>query len=189
MAQQYDEISDRLAKFIAAQHLFFVATAASDGRVNVSPKGLDALRVLGPHRVLWLNGTGSGNEPAAHLLDVNRMTLMFCSFERQPLILRLYGTATEIQPDQPEWDELIGCFAPMLVARQIFDLNVELVQTSCGYGVPFMEYADDRPLMAQWAEKKGPDGIEAYHRDKSRTRIAGFPTGLRGPGAVGAPGR
>ena len=108
MAQQYGEISDRLAEFIAAQHVFFVATAAREGRVNVSPKGLDGLRVLGPNRVVWLNGTGSGNETAAHLLDVNRMTLMFCSFERQPLILRLYGTATEIQPDQPEWDECIG---------------------------------------------------------------------------------
>src|ERR1700743_1184395 len=127
MAQQYDEISERLAKFIAAQHMFFVATAARDGRVNVSPKALDALRVFGPNRVIWLNGTGSGNETAAHLLDVNRMTLMFCSFERQPLILRLYGTATEIQPDQPEWDELIGCFAPLLGPRPIFAMNVGLV--------------------------------------------------------------
>jgi hypothetical protein len=187
MAQQYSEISDRLAEFMAAQHVFFVATAARDGRVNVSPKGLDALRVLGPNRVLWLNGTGSGNETAAHLLDVNRMTLMFCSFERQPLILRLYGTATEIQPGQPEWDQCIGFFPPMPGARQIFDMRIDLVQTSCGYGVPFMEYADDRPLMAQWAEKKGPDGLEAYHREKNLTSIDGFPTGLRVPDAVRAP--
>jgi len=179
MAQQYSEISDRLAEFIRTQHVFFVATAARGGHVNVSPKGLDALRILGPDRVAWLNGTGSGNETAAHLLDVNRMTLMFCSFERQPLILRLYGTATEIQPDQPEWDEYIGLFPPMLGARQVFDLKVELVQTSCGYGVPFMEYVDDRPLMAQWAEKKGPDGLDAYHREKNMTSIDGFPTGLR----------
>jgi hypothetical protein len=179
MAQQYEEISDRLAGFIAAQHVFFVATAARGGRVNVSPKGLESLRVLGPNRVIWLNGTGSGNETAAHLLDVNRMTLMFCSFERQPLILRLYGTATEIQPGQPGWDEFIGYFPPMPGARQLFDLNVELVQTSCGYGVPFMEYTDDRPLMAQWATKKGPDGIEEYHRVKNQTSIDGFPTGLQ----------
>src|SRR6204780_5471979 len=119
MAQQYDEISDRLAEFIAAEDMFFVATAAAEGRVNVSPKGLDALRVLGPNRVVWLNGTGSGNETAAHLLNVNRITLMFCSFERQPLILRLYGTASEVQPDQPEWDECIGFFPPMLGARQV----------------------------------------------------------------------
>ena len=179
MAQQYSEISDRLAEFIRTQHVFFVATAARGGHVNVSPKGLDALRILGPDRVAWLNGTGSGNETAAHLLDVNRMTLMFCSFERQPLILRLYGTAAEIQPDQPEWDDYIGLFPPMLGARQVFDLKVELVQTSCGYGVPFMEYVDDRPLMAQWAEKKGPDGLDAYHREKNMTSIDGFPTGLR----------
>jgi hypothetical protein len=179
MAQQYGEINDRLATFIAAQHMFFVATAARGGRVNVSPKGLDALRVLGPNRVAWLNGTGSGNETAAHLLDVNRMTLMFCSFERQPLILRLYGTAREIQPDQPEWAEFAGLFPDMLGARQIFDMSVDLVQTSCGYGVPFLEYVDDRPLMAQWAAKKGPEGLEDYHREKNLTSIDGFPTGLR----------
>jgi hypothetical protein len=152
--------------------------------VNVSPKGLEALRVLGPDQVVWLNGTGSGNETAAHLLDVNRMTLMFCSFERQPLILRLYGTAREIQPDQPEWDERIGLFPPMLGARQIFDMRVTLVQTSCGYGVPFMEYVDDRQLMAQWAAKKGLDGLEAYHQEKNMTSIDGFPTGLRAGGRV-----
>ncbi len=181
MAQLYNEISDRLAEFIAAQHLFFVATAARDGRVNVSPKGLDGLRVLGPNRVIWLNGTGSGNETAAHLLDINRMTLMFCSVERQPLILRLYGTAAEIQPDQPGWDEHIGLFAPMPGARQIFDMRVDQVQTSCGYGVPFMEYVEDRELMAQWAEKKGPAGLEAYRREKNLTSIDDFPTGLRVP--------
>jgi hypothetical protein len=181
VAQQFDEISDRHEEFIAAQHVFFVATAARDGRVNVSPKGLDSLRVLGPNRVVWLNGTGSGNETAAHLRDINRMTIMFCSFERKPLILRLYGTATEVQPDQPEWDELAGLFQPMLGARQAYDMQVGLVQTSCGYGVPFLEFVDDRPLMAQWADKKGPDGLEAYHRDKNLVSIDGFPTGLRVP--------
>jgi hypothetical protein len=181
VAQQYDEISGRLAEFITAQHMFFVATAAGGGRVNVSPKGLDSLRLLGPRRLVWLNGTGSGNETAAHLLDVNRMTVMFCSFERKPLILRLYGTATEIQPDQPEWAGLIGYFPPMPGARQIFDMSVDLVQTSCGYGVPFMEYVDERPLMAQWAQKKGPDGLENYHRETNQASIDGYPTGLRVP--------
>lgn len=179
MAQQYDEISDRLARFISRQHVFFVATAARGGRVNVSPKGLDSLRVLGPNRVMWLNGTGSGNETAAHLLDVNRMTLMFCSFERQPLVLRLYGAAREIQPDHPEWRDVIGLFPPLPGARQVFDMSVDLVQTSCGYGVPLMEYAEDRPLMAQWAQKRGPAGLAAYHRDKNLTSIDGLPTGLR----------
>src|SRR6478672_9374682 len=99
MGQQYDAISDRHRAFLERQPLFFVATAAREGHVNVSPKGLDSLRVLGPNRVVWLSGTGSGNETAAHLRDINRMTIMFCSFERQPLVLRLYGTATEVQPD------------------------------------------------------------------------------------------
>jgi hypothetical protein len=179
VAQQYDGINDRLAEFIAAQHVFFVGTAARDGRVNVSPKGLDSLRVLGPNRVVWLSGTGSGNESAAHLLEVNRMTLMFCSFERQPLVLRLFGTATEIQPDQPEWDDLAALFPPMLGARQIYDVAVDLVQTSCGYGVPLMDFTGERPLMHQWAEKKGPDGLAAYHRDKNAVSIDGFATGLR----------
>ena len=102
MADFHDSITDKLRGFIEQQHIFFVGTAARDGRVNVSPKGLDSLRVLGPNRVVWLNLTGSGNETAAHLLDTNRMTLMFCSFDRSPLILRLYGTATEVQPDQAE---------------------------------------------------------------------------------------
>ena len=180
MAQQYEQITDRLEEFIAGQHLFFVATAARDGRVNLSPKGLDSLRVLSPNRVVWLNGTGSGNETAAHLLEVNRMTLMFCSFERQPLILRLYGSATEVQPDEPEWDGLVQLFPPMLGARQIFDMSVDLVQTSCGYGVPLMEFAEARPLMSQWADKKGPEGLAAYHQEKNLASIDGFPTGLRG---------
>src|ERR1700755_2796089 len=133
MAQQYSEISDRLAKFIAAQHMYFVATAARDGRVNVSPKGLDGLRVLGPNRGVWLKGTGRGNVRGAPLLHIKLVSLMFVQFERQPLILRLYGAATEIQPDQPEWDECIGLFPPMPGARQIFDMRVDQVQTSCGY--------------------------------------------------------
>ncbi len=179
MAQQYDQISDRLAEFISRQHVFFVGTAARDGRVNVSPKGLDSLRVLGPNRVVWLNGTGSGNETAAHLREVNRMTLMFCSFERQPLILRLFGTATEHQSDDPQWAELSGLFPPMLGARQVFDVAVDLVLTSCGYGVPFMDFEGDRPVMESWARKKGPDGLLDYQREKNTVSLDGFPTGLR----------
>jgi hypothetical protein len=179
MAQRYDTISEPLAQFIAEQHVFFVATAARDGRVNVSPKGLDSLRVHGPNRVVWLSGSGSGNETAGHLLDLNRMTLMFCSFGRQPLILRLYGTAREIQPGDSGWDELIALFAPMPGARQIFDMAVEMVQTSCGYGVPLMQFEGDRPLLAQWAQNKGPDGLAAYRQEHNRTTIDGAPTGLR----------
>jgi predicted pyridoxine 5'-phosphate oxidase superfamily flavin-nucleotide-binding protein len=126
MAKQFPEINDRFRTFIAAQSMYFVATAARDGRVNLSPKGLDSLRVLGPHRVAWLNLTGSGNETSAHLLDNPRMTLMFCSFDREPMILRLYGTAREVAPGDADWDELYSQFPPHISSRQIYDLSVDI---------------------------------------------------------------
>ena len=178
MAKQFDEIDERRRLFIEAQQLYFVATAARDGRVNVSPKGLDSLRVLGPRRVVWLNGTGSGNETAAHLLDVPRMTLMFCSFVREPLILRLYGRARAVHAGDPDWDDLLALFPPMKGARNIFDLDVDLVQTSCGYGVPHYEFTGQRDLMDAWAGKKGPDGLDTYQRETNTVSIDGFPTGL-----------
>lgn len=126
MAKQYAHITPKFAEFIARQKLFFVATAAADGRVNVSPKGLDSLRLLDERRVLWLNVTGSGNETAAHVLENSRMTLMFCAFEGNPLILRLYGRARVIHPRDPEWQTLLDHLPPLPGARQIFDLTVDL---------------------------------------------------------------
>lgn len=178
MAQQFGQIEEKHRRFIEAQHVFFVGTAARDGRVNVSPKGLDSLRVLGPNRVVWLNGTGSGNETAAHLLDVPRMTIMFCSFEKRPLILRLYGAARVVHDGDPDWNELLGLFPPLQGARNIFSLDVDLVQTSCGYGVPLMEFQSDRETMALWSAKKGDDGLVEYQQEKNRVSIDGFPTGL-----------
>jgi hypothetical protein len=178
MATQFPALTERHEKFIAKQQMFFVATAARDGRVNLSPKGLDAFRVLGPHRVVWLNGTGSGNETAAHLLDSPRMTVMFCSFAREPQILRLYGEARAVHPRDAEWDELAGLFPPIRGARNIFVLDVDLVQTSCGYGVPLYQPAGQRTLMDGWAEKKGDDGIAAYWQEKNLLSLDGRPTGL-----------
>lgn len=183
MASQFPEITTRWRHFIEEQHLFFVATAARDGRVNVSPKGLDSLRIITPTRVIWLNGTGSGNETAAHLLDTARMTIMFCGFDREPAILRLYGTARAVHKGDAEWESLLGHFPPLKGARNIFDLEIDLVQKSCGYGVPHMEYVEDRDLMDAWATKKGRDGLIAYQQDKNRQSIDGFPTGL--PGSPG----
>jgi hypothetical protein len=185
MAQQFSEIGERQRAFIEAQQMFFVGTAARDGRVNVSPKGLDSLRIVSPSRVVWLNGTGSGNESAAHLLDSPRMTLMFCSFVREPLILRLYGAARAVHEPDAEWAELVGLFPPIKGARNAFVLDVDLVQTSCGYGVPLFEFTGQRDLMDRWAEKKGPDGLHAYQQQKNRTSIDGLPTGL--PDYSGAP--
>lgn len=178
MGQQYDRIDDRLRTFIEEQHLFFVATAARDGRVNVSPKGLDSLRVLGPNQVVWLNGTGSGNETAAHLLDTDRMTIMFASFEAKPMILRLYGHATTIHRDEPGWTDHLARFPTMHGARQIYVMDVDLVQTSCGFAVPFMSFVEDRPTLETWAEKRGPDGLDDYWQQKNRRSIDGFDTGL-----------
>lgn len=178
MATQYDEITESIRAFIAAQHMFFVGTAARDGRVNVSPKGLDSLRVVGPNRVVWLNGTGSGNESAAHVLDTPRMTLMFCAFEGKPLILRLYGTARAIHEGEAGWDDLIDLFPPMRGARNIFDVDIDLVQTSCGFGVPLFEFADQRTLMDSWAMHRGSEGLQKYQDERNRISIDGFPTGL-----------
>lgn len=185
MGQQFDAIDDRRRAFIEAQHVYFVATAAAQGRVNLSPKGLDSLRVLGPHRVVWLNLTGSGNETAAHLLDNPRMTVMFCSFDREPVILRLYGTARMVQPGDADWDELYGLFEPRLGARQIYDLSVDLVQTSCGYAVPYMTFDQERPMLDDWAAKKGPEGIADYWQQKNAVSIDGMPTGIGGPESDG----
>jgi hypothetical protein len=178
MGSRYDAISNAHRGFIEAQPMFFVATAAKDGRVNLSPKGLDAMRVLGPHQVAWLNTTGSGNETAAHLLDTPRMTLMFCSFERKPQILRLYGTARAVHASDDEWPGLSGLFPPIPGARQVFVMDVDLVQTSCGYAVPLMDFVEQRTVLDSWARKKGEAGLASYQQEKNTASLDGCPTGL-----------
>ena len=178
MAKMMTAISQALQEFIEAQQLFFVGTADADGRVNVSPKGLDGLRVLGPNRVIWLNLTGSGNETAAHLLGVNRMTLMFCSFGEKPLILRLYGKARAVHEGDPDWESLVAQFSVTEGARQVFDLEVEQVQTSCGFGVPQYDYQGERDLLLNWSDRKGDQGIRDYWKEKNQTSIDGKPTGI-----------
>ena len=179
MGQRFDRIEQKHRDFIERQKLFFVGTAAPDGRVNVSPKGMDSLRVLGENKVVWANYTGSGNETAAHLLESDRMTLMFCSFDRSPLILRLYGRAKVVYPDQKsDWDSLCQSLPVGAGARQFFLMEVDLVQTSCGYAVPFYEYAGERETLRSWADRKGQDGIEEYWRKENRQSIDGRDTGL-----------
>jgi hypothetical protein len=178
MAKQFESISPVLQEFIEQQHLFFVASAMSDGRVNLSPKGMDTLKVLSPNRVMWLNLTGSGNETAAHLLHTNRITLMFCAFEGKPLILRLYGTAKVYHERDPEWKEHLSSFPEMLGSRQLIDVTIDLVQTSCGFGVPLMDFVADRDTLMLWAENHGEEKLKAYQQQKNTTSIDGFPTGL-----------
>ncbi len=178
MAQQFSELSDQHIQFIAAQKIFFVGTATADSRVNVSPKGMDSLRVLGRRRVAWLNVTGSGNETSAHVQHDPRMTLMFCAFEGPPLILRLYGSATVIHPRDPEWNQLFPAFQPLPGARQIFNLDIGLVQSSCGFAVPNFTYVGERDNLTEWAAKKGETGIRKYWEDKNQTSLDGIPTNI-----------
>lgn len=177
MAKFFSKLSTALQGFIEEQQMFFVGTADVDGRVNVSPKGLDALRVLSPNRIVWLNLTGSGNETAAHVLGVNRMTIMFCAFQGNPLILRVYGSAKAIYPSDEEWSELYSHFPDMAGARQIFDVEIESVQTSCGYAVPLYEFTEQRSRLLDSAEQKGEAGIQQYWLDKNLESIDGKPTG------------
>lgn len=171
MAKQYDALSDSLQAFIATQKVFFVATATADSRVNVSPKGMDSFRVLSNNRVIWLNLTGSGNETSAHVQQQPRMTILFCAFEGKPLILRLYGSARVIHQNDTEWPALIAHFKSLPGARQIFDLSIELVQTSCGMGVPYSSSLEERPLLADWATKKGDVGLQQYWEEKNQFSI------------------
>ncbi|HSO84291.1 pyridoxamine 5'-phosphate oxidase family protein [Thiocapsa sp.] len=176
MGLKFDALSEQHIRFIAEQKIFFVATATEDSRVNLSPKGMDALRVVDERRVLWLNLTGSGNETSAHVQQDPRMTLMFCAFEDPPMILRVYGAARVVHPGDPGWADLLSLFKPFPGARQIFDLAVDLVQTSCGMGVPYFAYGGDREQLVDWAVKKGEEGVRDYWEQKNQLSIDGTPT-------------
>ncbi len=175
MGEKYSAIPDKQLEFIKQQKMYFVGTATADSRVNISPKGMDSLRVLTPNRVIWLNVTGSGNESAAHLQENTRMTLMFCSFDKTPLILRLYGQARMILTDDAEWDMLYSSFKPLPGARQIFDVSVDLVHTSCGYGVPLYDFVGERQTLKKWAEHKGDEGIRDYWKAKNSISLDAKP--------------
>lgn len=182
MGKQFDAISDAHRAFIEEQHMFFSGSAAPDGRVNISPKGMDSLRVLEPNRILWMNLTGSGNETAGHLAEHPRMTLMWCSFTTRPMILRCYGTARTVHADDADWAEMTAPFPAHRSARQVFDMTVEMVQTSCGYAVPFMDYRADRDTMQKWVDGKTDAELRAYWSDRNATTLDGNPTGVPGTG-------
>ena len=178
MATQYTEISTKHKIFIEQQKIYFVATATESSRINLSPKGMESLKILNKNRIIWLNVTGSGNETAAHIQENPRMTIMFNAFEGNPLILRLYGVAKVIHPSDVEWGELYSLFTPLPGARQIFDFDVDLVQTSCGMGVPNYDYVGERELLNEWARVKGQEGVEKYWVDKNQKSIDGLETNI-----------
>lgn len=179
MGKFFTELTPSHRAFIAEQRMYFTASAPREGRVNVSPKGLDTFRALSPKRVGYLDGTGSGNETAAHLADNSRITFMFCAFAGAPLILRLYGHGRAIHPRDAEWTQLRPLFGPPLPGeRQLIVAEIDSVQTSCGFAVPLFEYQEDRLILNEWAEKKGPAGVAAYWAEKNQRSIDGLPTGL-----------
>jgi len=162
MADFFDALEDKHVAMIRQQPVFFVATAASHGRINLSPKGYDAFRVLSPTQVAYLDLGGSGNETHAHLAADGRITIMFCNFQQPALILRIYGRGRAVLPQDDEWKALAVHFTLLPGTRQIFVIDVESVQTSCGWGVPFMEFQDERQTLkkahaqsnpAEWAAK------------------------------------
>ncbi|NTF79557.1 pyridoxamine 5'-phosphate oxidase family protein [Agrobacterium rhizogenes] len=181
MAKQFESIDDRLSDFIARQHIFFTASATGASRVNVSPRETLCLRIISPNTAIYLDRTGSGNETSAHMKADGRLTIMFCAVAGPPMILRLYGRGRIIHRTSAEYRELLHTHYAgdePLGARQIVWLDIDLVQTSCGFGVPLFSYEGERPSLDQWAKAKGPDGIEEYRREKNVRSMDGLPTGL-----------
>lgn len=180
MAKFFDALSPELQDWIRQQHIFFVATAplGAGGHVNLSPKGHDCLRVLGPNTVAYLDMTGSGNETSAHIMENARLTFMWCAFDGPPNIVRAYGRGEVVLPDTPRWDDLFPHFESLLGARQIIVNHIDKVQTSCGFAVPLFDYKAERETANKWAANKGEDGLYAYRCEKNLRSVDGLPTPL-----------
>jgi len=177
MGKVYERIDDTLRTFIEAQHVFFVATApvGAEGHVNVSPKGLDALRVLDDHTVVYLDFIGSGAETIAHLRENGRITVMLCAFSGSPKIVRLHGHGRVIEPQDAAFESLRERFPEARGVRALVLVHVERVSGSCGFGVPFFRYDGDRTMLGEWAERKGDASLLQYQRDKNHRSIDGLP--------------
>jgi hypothetical protein len=188
MGKVYAELDERLRQFIVRQSVFFVATApclsadGEGGHVNVSPKGYrDTFAILGPRRVAYLDLTGSGAETIAHVRQNGQVTIMFCSFDRQAKILRLYGNGRIVLPGAPEWDELAANFpatgygSNAASQRAIIVVDLNRIADSCGYAVPIMELVDERDVLVRHDQRKTPDELSAYRADKNTVSIDGLP--------------
>jgi Pyridoxamine 5'-phosphate oxidase len=177
MAKEFPGLDEALAGWIAAQHVFFVATApaGAGGHVNCSPKGLPSFAILGPRSVAYLDLVGSGAETIAHLRENGRITLLFCAFEGPPRILRLYGRGEVLETGTPGFEALRARFAPEPGTRCIVRVELDRIADSCGYGVPLYRYEGDRSQLRAWAERQGPEGLRAYQREHNQRSIDGLP--------------
>jgi len=180
MGKFSDSIKPEHEEFIRNQHLFFVATAplSAEGRINLSPKGLDCFRVLSENKVAYMDLISSGNETSAHTLENGRITFMFCSFDEKPWILRLYGKGYTVLPGSDAWEIYSEHFTVYPSTRQIIVAEIDMIQTSCGFGVPLFEYTGERDIHFEWAEKKGTEGLNQYILDNNLKSLDGLPTDL-----------
>ena len=175
MARIFEKLKESHIQFIQEQHIFFTATAPEDGRINLSPKGMDTFRVIHEQEVAYLDLTGSGNEAAAHLGYNSRMTMMFCSFGEKPLIFRLYGKGRIITPEDEAWEEYFKHFEAVPGMRHIVVLELESTQSSCGFAVPYYEFKGHREQLVESALKKGEEGLVQYRSEKNNTSLDGKP--------------
>jgi hypothetical protein len=177
MGKVYEQIDDRLSEWIAEQPMFFVATAplSADGHVNLSPRGHDTLSVLGPHRIGWVDYTGSGVETIAHLHENGRICLMFCSFTERPRIVRLHGHGQVAYPGDPDFEDLVARHPAHPSTRAAIIVDVDRISDSCGFGVPVMTLVGERDLLARSAEKRGPEGLVEYRKERNAVSIDGLP--------------
>jgi hypothetical protein len=177
MGKTFTELDDRLRAFVAEQQMFFVATAplSREGHINLSPKGLDTFRILGPRQVAYLDLTGSGVETIAHLRENGRLTIMFCAFAAAPRILRLYGTGRCVQPDDADWQHYREAFPTYPGIRSVIVMDIERIADSCGYAVPRYDLRDQRTQLNDYAERKGEAGLAQYRAEKNAKSIDGLP--------------
>jgi Pyridoxamine 5'-phosphate oxidase len=177
MGKQFEGVDQALAEWIRAQHVFFVASAplARDGHVNLSPKGLGSLALLGPREVAYLDFVGSGAETIAHARENGRITLMLCAFEGPPRIVRLQGRATAIEPGDAEFAGLAASFPPRDGVRAVIRIALTRISDSCGYGVPLMRFESDRKQLDAWVDRKGAEGLRQYQLDNNRVSLDGLP--------------
>ena len=176
MGTTFDQLDEKLIKWIEQQHLFFVATAplAADGLVNCSPKGLDSFAVLDSRTVMYADLNGSGIETAAHLNENGRIVIMFCAFQGPPRILRLAGRGEYLSPGHPDFDDLAGrCDLKPL--RGIVRVTLTRIADSCGFGVPKYEFLEQRQALVEWGNRKSPEQLRAYQRENNRLSIDGLP--------------
>jgi hypothetical protein len=174
MSDFFNALTDEHRAFIARQPVFFVATAADGARINLSPKGMDSFRVLAPDEVGYLDVGGSGNETHAHLVADGRITIMFCAFENPALIFRIYGRGEPILPQDPRWPEFARHFNPLPGARQIFRIMIDSIQTSCGWGVPYMAFERERETLSKYHAQQDPQTRLEKVKDRTRS-IDGLP--------------